>query len=85
MHGFSHQFPTVRENATKLIVWGKSGKLKHFVLCEIHGFPHQFPIAWENAAKSFELGEPRKLLPILPPTYGYFSSIRFTSYAIFIT
>ena len=27
MHGFSHQFPTAWENATKSIVWGKSGKL----------------------------------------------------------
>ena len=27
MHGFPHKFPTVRENATKAMVWGKSGKL----------------------------------------------------------
>ena len=27
MHGFPHKFPTVRENATKVMVWGKSGKL----------------------------------------------------------
>ena len=27
MHGFSHQFPIVRENATKPIVWRKPGKL----------------------------------------------------------
>ena len=27
MHGFPHKFPTVRENATKPMVWGKSGKL----------------------------------------------------------
>ena len=27
MHGFSHQFPIVQENATKPIVWGKPGKL----------------------------------------------------------
>ena len=27
MHGFSHQFLTVRENATKPMVWGKSGKM----------------------------------------------------------
>ena len=27
MHGFSHKFPTVQENATKPMVWGKSGKL----------------------------------------------------------
>ena len=27
MHGFSHQFPTVRENATKPMVWGKSERL----------------------------------------------------------
>ena len=26
MHGFPHKFPIVRENATKLTVWGKSGK-----------------------------------------------------------
>ena len=28
MHGFPHQFPKLRENATKPKVWGKSGKLK---------------------------------------------------------
>ena len=27
MHGFPHKFPTVWENATKSIVWRKSGKL----------------------------------------------------------
>ena len=27
MHGFLHKFPTVRENAAKPMVWGKSGKL----------------------------------------------------------
>ena len=27
MYGFSHKFPTVWENATKLIVWGEPGKL----------------------------------------------------------
>ena len=27
MHGFPHKFPTERETATKLMVWGKSGKL----------------------------------------------------------
>ena len=26
MHGFLHKFPTVRENATKPMVWGKPGK-----------------------------------------------------------
>ena len=45
------------------------------------GFPNQFPIAWENEMKSIELEEPEELVPIPPPspppTYGYFSSIRF--------
>ena len=27
MHGFPRKFPTARENATKSMVWGKSGKL----------------------------------------------------------
>ena len=27
MHGFPHKFTTVRENATKIMVWRKSGKL----------------------------------------------------------
>ena len=27
MHGFSHQFPKLWENATKPVVWGNSGKL----------------------------------------------------------
>ena len=27
IHGFPHKFPTVRETATKLMVWRKSGKL----------------------------------------------------------
>ena len=27
IHGFHHKFPTVRETATKLMVWRKSGKL----------------------------------------------------------
>ena len=26
MHGFPHKFPRVQENATKPVVWGKSGK-----------------------------------------------------------
>ena len=27
MHGFPHKFTTVRENATKIMVWRKPGKL----------------------------------------------------------
>ena len=36
MHGFLHKFPTVRENATKPMVWGKSGGTD----------THPFPIVW---------------------------------------
>ena len=27
MHGFPHKFPALQENATKSMLWGKSGKL----------------------------------------------------------
>ena len=55
----------------------------YFILCEINGFPHQFPLAWENAVKSIKLEELGKLVPIPPPpTYWYFSSIRFPFYGI---
>ena len=44
MHGFSHQFPIVWENATKPIVWGKPGKLV-IILFPQYGylFPFRFP------------------------------------------
>ena len=44
MHGFPHKFPTVRENATKLMVRGKPGK-SITILFPWHGcfFPIQFP------------------------------------------
>ena len=44
MHGFPHKFPTVRENATKLIIWEKSGKFM-FILFPWYGrfFPIRFP------------------------------------------
>ena len=40
MHGFPHKFPTVWENATKSMVWGKSGKL---VLIIFHSMGAFFP------------------------------------------
>ena len=54
MHGFPHKFPTVRENAIKPLVWGKSGKLI-LILFPQYGcfFPIRFPpygiyfIIWE--------------------------------------
>ena len=44
MHGFSHQFPIIPENATKPTVWGKPGKLV-IILFPKYGyfFPIQFP------------------------------------------
>ena len=44
MHGFTHQFPTVRENARKPIVWGEPGKLVLilFPWCGCF-FPIRFP------------------------------------------
>ena len=41
MHGFSHQFPIVRENATKPIAWGKPGKL---VIILFPQYGYFFPI-----------------------------------------
>ena len=41
MHGFPHKFPTVRENATKPIVWGKSWKL---ILILSHSMGAFFPL-----------------------------------------
>ena len=51
MHGFSHQSPTLRENATKPMVWEKSGKLV-LILFPWHEcfFSHQNPILWYNSS-----------------------------------
>ena len=44
MHAFPNQFPIVQENATKLIVWGETGKLV-LILFPHHKqfFPIRFP------------------------------------------
>ena len=44
MHAFPNQFPIVQENATKLIVWGETGKLV-LILFPHHGqfFSTRFP------------------------------------------
>ena len=44
MHGFPHKFLTLRENATKPIIWGKSGKFI-LILFPWYGcfFPIRFP------------------------------------------
>ena len=41
VHGFPHKFSTVRENATKPMVWGKSGKL---ILYFSHSVGAFFPL-----------------------------------------
>ena len=52
MHGFSHQFPIVQENATKLIIWGEPGKLV-LIFFPYYGrflsirFPIVYFITWE--------------------------------------
>ena len=45
----------------------------------MHGASHQYPTASENAAKHIAWGEPGKLVPILFPKKGRFSTIRFPS------
>ena len=62
MHGFPHKFPTVPENATKPMVWGKSGK-SIIITWEMHVFSHQFPITWEKTAKPIKWGKSGKLFP----------------------
>ena len=51
MHGFCHQLPIVRENATKAIAWGKPGKLV-LILFSQYGcfFSHQIPILWYTSS-----------------------------------
>ena len=59
---FSHQFPTVWENATKPIIWGEPFMV-YFITWEIHVFSHQFAIIQEKTAKPTEWGKPEKLVP----------------------
>ena len=42
MHGFTHQFPTVQENATKPIVWGEPEKL--VLILFLYGMGVFFPL-----------------------------------------
>ena len=66
MHGFSHQFPIVRENATKTIVWGKTWEIGN------HTFPivwvlfsHPIPILWYTSSYGKCIGFPTNF-----PQYG---------------
>ena len=42
MHGFTHQFPTVQENATKPIAWGEPEKL--VLILFLYGMGVFFPL-----------------------------------------
>ena len=54
----------------------------NLIIWEMLRFFHQCPIAWENATKPTVWGEPRKLVIIFSPWYGYFFPFRFPSYGI---
>ena len=67
MHGFSHQFFRLRENATKLMVWGKSRKLILILFPQCGcffpvGFPsygilHHLGNAWVSPSISHDAGK----------------------------
>ena len=47
MYGFPRKFPEIRENATKPVVWGKSGKLIIILFPIVWVlFSHLIPILW---------------------------------------
>ena len=59
MHGFPHQFPTIQENATKPMVWEKSGKLI-LIFFPLFGcfFPHQISILLHTPSDRKYMGFP---------------------------
>ena len=72
MHEFFHQVPTVWENATKPIVWGKSGKLILIPLCmgaffPLDSHPMVYFIIWEmhGFPHQFSLVQENATKPIL--------------------
>ena len=59
MHGFPHKFSTVRENATKPMVWGKSGKLMLILFPKVWvRFFHPIPILWYTSSNEKCVGFP---------------------------
>ena len=53
-----HKFPTVQENATKPMVWGKSGKHTHTFPRVWVLFSHPIPILWYTSAYEKCMGFP---------------------------
>ena len=51
-----------------------------FITREIHWYTHQYPMVLEKALKPILWEEPRKLVSILSPKYGWFSYIKFPLY-----
>ena len=85
MHGFSHKFPTIQENATKPMAWGKSGKLIpiHFPQYEcffpirllFYGILHHMGNVWVSPSISHSTGKCNKTLRMdeLENWYSHFS------------
>ena len=61
MHGFSHQFPIARKNATKPTVWGGPGKL---VLILFPQYGCSFPIGFPSYGSFHYIGNVQVFLSI---------------------
>ena len=68
MLGFPHQLPTLRENATKLIVWGEPGKL---VLIFFPWYGCFFPIRFSSYGILHHMGNKWVSLSIFHSTGKY--------------
>ena len=85
MHGFPHKFPTIRENATKPMAWGKSGKLIPTLFPQygcffsirflFYGILHHMGDVWVSPSISHSTGKCNKTLRMdeLKNWYSHFS------------